>query len=142
MDRSLLVAALLRVLVQVAYFAYGAAGITQQLWNDGRGFFFSANDVLHVGMIGWLAYVFAIVGKHLCDYEPRSNAVAPGSRQGLEQLGQVPEHPVLERAARPPQDEQPRRVPRLGGAHGDGARRKVVVVVAGVVHERGYASCG
>ena len=78
MDGALLVAALLLVVVQAAYFAYSAAGITQQLWNDGRGVYFSENDVLHVGMIAWLAFVFAVVGKHLRDYETRS--VAPAAR--------------------------------------------------------------
>ena len=68
-NRSLLIAALLLLLVQVAYFSYAAAGITQQLWQGGRGFYFSENDVLHVGMIAWLGYVFAVVGKHLGDYE-------------------------------------------------------------------------
>jgi hypothetical protein len=68
-NRSLLVAALLLLLVQVAFFSYAAAGITQQLWQGGRGFYFSENDVLHVGMIAWLAYVFAAVGKYLVDYE-------------------------------------------------------------------------
>ncbi len=76
MDRSLLVAALLLVLVQVAYFAYGAAGITQQVWNDGRGFYFSANDVLHVGMIAWLVYVYAVLRTHLGDHETRSDPAA------------------------------------------------------------------
>jgi hypothetical protein len=69
MDRSLLLASLLLVLVQVAYFAYSAAGITQQLWQGGRGFYFSANDVLHVGMIGWLTYLAATVGRQLGDRE-------------------------------------------------------------------------
>lgn len=68
MDRSLVIAALLLVLVQIAYFAYGAAGITQQLWKGGEGFYFSENDVLHVGMIGWLAYVLTRVGTHLGDH--------------------------------------------------------------------------
>jgi hypothetical protein len=72
-DRSLLVAAVLLVLVQVAYFGYSAAGVTQQLWQHGQGFYFSENDVLHIGMIAWLAYLFAIGGKHLCDYEDRSS---------------------------------------------------------------------
>jgi hypothetical protein len=67
MDRSLVVAAVLLVLVQVAYFAYFAAGITAVLWDDGSGFYFSENDVLHVGMILWLWYVVAVVGRHLRD---------------------------------------------------------------------------
>jgi hypothetical protein len=83
MDRSLLVSALLLVLVQVAYFAYYAAGITQQLWKGGQGFYFSENDVLHVGMIGWLAYLLASVGRHLCDDETRSGAEWGAPRSGL-----------------------------------------------------------
>jgi len=79
MDRSLLVSALLLVLVQVAYYAYYAAGITQQLWKGAQGFYFSENDVLHVGMIGWLAYLLATVGRHLCDDETRSGAVTARS---------------------------------------------------------------
>ncbi len=68
MDRSLVIAALLLVLVQVAYYAYYAAGITALLYDGGRGFYFSENDVLHVGMIAWLAYVVFAVGKHLHDF--------------------------------------------------------------------------
>ncbi len=67
MDRSLVIAAVLLVLVQVAYFAYYAAGITAVLWDDGTGFYFSENDVLHVGLILWLWYVVAVVGRHLRD---------------------------------------------------------------------------
>lgn len=67
MDRSLVVAAALLVLVQVAYFAYYAAGITSMLWGDGKGFYFSENDVLHLGMVAWLGYVVVVVGKHLHD---------------------------------------------------------------------------
>jgi hypothetical protein len=67
MDRSLVVAAVLLVVVQVAYYAYYAAGITATLYDGGRGFYFSENDVLHVGMILWLGYVVFVVGKHLRD---------------------------------------------------------------------------
>lgn len=67
LDRSLLLAAVLLVAVQVAYFAYYAAGVTATLWDDGQGFYFSANDVLHVGMLGWLAYVVVAVGRRLRD---------------------------------------------------------------------------
>lgn len=73
LDRSLLVASLLLVLVHAAYFAYHAAGVTQQLWRGGEGFYFSENDVLHLGMIGWLAYVRAIVGRQLRDGESRTS---------------------------------------------------------------------
>ena len=43
----------LLVAVQVAYLAYYSAGITESLWST--GVYFSANDVLHVGMVIWLA---------------------------------------------------------------------------------------
>lgn len=67
--RSLLRAAFGMLAVQAAYFAYAAAGLTARLWQDGRGFYFSENDVLHVGMIGWLAYLVARVGPRLRDAE-------------------------------------------------------------------------
>jgi hypothetical protein len=77
MDRSLVVAAVLLVAVQVAYFAYYAAGITAVLWDDGTGFYFSENDVLHIGMIIWLWYVVVVVGRHLRDASTGA-AVADG----------------------------------------------------------------
>jgi hypothetical protein len=61
------IAAVLQVLIQVAYFAYYAAGVTALLWDDGAGFYFSENDVLHVGMILWLGYVVAALGPTLRD---------------------------------------------------------------------------
>jgi hypothetical protein len=67
MDRSLVIAAVLLIGVQVAYFAYWAAGLTAVLWDGGQGFYFSENDVLHIGMILWLWYVVAVVGRHLRD---------------------------------------------------------------------------
>lgn len=68
-NRSLLIAALLLLVVQAAYFSYAAAGLTARLWQDGQGFYFSENDVLHVGMILWLLYMFLCVGKYLRDDE-------------------------------------------------------------------------
>jgi len=41
--------------VLIAYFAYMMMGCTQTLW--AQGIWFSENDVLHVGMILWLAYI-------------------------------------------------------------------------------------
>lgn len=67
MDRALVIAAVLLVAVQVAYFAYWAAGLTAVLWDEGQGFYFSENDVLHIGMILWLWYVVAVVGRYLRD---------------------------------------------------------------------------
>ncbi len=69
MARVILNVALLQILVQAAYFAYYAAGITQTLWDDGNGFYFSENDVLHVGMILWLVYVWRALGPLLRDMD-------------------------------------------------------------------------
>ena len=74
LDRSLLIATVLLVVVQVAYFAYYAAGVTAVLWKDGTGIYFSENDVLHVGMALWLVYVVAVVGRHLRDLAPAPQA--------------------------------------------------------------------
>jgi hypothetical protein len=79
MNRSLVIGTLLLVLVHVAYFAYTSAGLTETLWDRGRGFCFSENDVLHVGMMLWLAYVVFVVGKKLCD----DTAVDVRQRTGL-----------------------------------------------------------
>lgn len=70
-SRPILIAAVLLIVVNVAYFAYYAAGITETLWDGGDGFYFSANDVLHVDMIAWLVYVAAAVGPRLRDLSPR-----------------------------------------------------------------------
>jgi cell division protein FtsW (lipid II flippase) len=65
--RAILIAAIALILVNVAYFGYYALGITESLWDGGAGFYFSANDVLHVGMIAWLIYVAAALGPTLTD---------------------------------------------------------------------------
>ncbi len=72
MDRAILTAAVLLIAVNVAYFAYYALGITQTLWADGSGFYFSENDVLHIGMIAWLVYVAVSLGPTLADRESLS----------------------------------------------------------------------
>lgn len=77
--RWILWAAILLVAVQIAYFAYYAAGITQTLWAGGSGFYFSENDVLHVGMLAWLVLVAATLGPRLRDW---SDPVAVTTRDG------------------------------------------------------------
>jgi len=49
------------------YYAYFGAGLTQRFWQNGQGFYFSENDVLHVGMIGWMLYFFLVVAKAVSD---------------------------------------------------------------------------
>ena len=65
LDRELLVATLVLVAVQIAYFASYAAGLTEALW--ARGVWFSANDVLHLGMVAWLCYLIIRVRPLLRD---------------------------------------------------------------------------
>jgi hypothetical protein len=76
MSRSILIAVVLFVIVQVAYYAYYLAGITETLWDGGDGFYFSENDVLHVGMILWLLYVWKALGPTLRDAEADYSARA------------------------------------------------------------------
>jgi len=34
---------------------------------DRQGFYFSENDVLHIGMIGWMLYFMRVVSKNVRD---------------------------------------------------------------------------
>lgn len=63
--RRILWVLVLLVLVQVAYLIYFALGITESLWAS--GVYFSANDVLHVGMLAWLAVTALALGPVLRD---------------------------------------------------------------------------
>ncbi len=66
-DAALLGAWLGLIAVNGAYYTYLVAGITERLWDAGRGFYFSENDVLHVGMMLWLLYVVRVVAPRLAD---------------------------------------------------------------------------
>ena len=66
--RRILWVLVLLVLVQVAYLLYFALGITESLWAS--GIYFSANDVLHVGMLAWLAITAGALGPALKDGPP------------------------------------------------------------------------
>lgn len=74
-DAALLGAWFGLVAVNAAYYAYLVADVTDWLWDDGRGFYFSENDVLHVGMMLWLLYVVRVVAPRLAD----AQAVAVGA---------------------------------------------------------------
>jgi hypothetical protein len=57
-----------------AYFLYLVLEITAELWT--QGVWFSENDVLHSGLIGWMLYIALVVAKRVVD-EPTSGKALP-----------------------------------------------------------------
>ena len=55
---------ILFLIVNVAYYVYYIPGITEMLYEN-TGIWFSANDVLHLGLIGWFAYFQLVIRKKL-----------------------------------------------------------------------------
>lgn len=66
MDLVLLGAWLLLTIINIFYFSYLLLGYTEILWS--KGIWFSANDVLHVGMMFWVLYVMTVVSKRVEDH--------------------------------------------------------------------------
>lgn len=60
-------------LVMALYFGYLAAGFTEALWH--RGWWFSANDVLHAGLILWMLWIGFKVLPLLQDRHPSASGV-------------------------------------------------------------------
>jgi hypothetical protein len=67
MDLAIIGAGVWLIITITAYSAYLAAGLTGSLWDGGDGFYLSENDVLHIGMILFIAYLVAAVGSRLRD---------------------------------------------------------------------------
>jgi len=65
LGRRILWVLVLLVGVQIAYLAYYASGLTAALWES--GVYFSANDVLHVGMLAWLVTTWLLLREPLVD---------------------------------------------------------------------------
>lgn len=56
LNRSFIVLWILFLIVNVSYYGYYLPGFTESLYNN-TGIWFSANDVLHVGLILWFLYI-------------------------------------------------------------------------------------
>ena len=63
-DKGLIIVWLLMLIVNVLYFAYFFSGIPEGLYEN-YGVWFSANDVLHIGLIGWMGYIYWVVNKRV-----------------------------------------------------------------------------
>lgn len=68
MDAVLLAAWVWLALTIGAYFVYLMLGVTAMLW--ARGIWFSENDVLHIGLIGWMIYLARVVAPRVRDAAP------------------------------------------------------------------------
>jgi hypothetical protein len=55
LELRLLLAWVLMAVVTAAYFGFLLSGIAKQLWEV--GIWFNANDVLHIGLVGWVLYL-------------------------------------------------------------------------------------
>lgn len=67
LDGRLMLTWLFLAAVMAVYFGYLAAGLTAALWS--MGWWFSANDVLHVGLILWMLWIQLRVLPLLKDHE-------------------------------------------------------------------------
>ena len=66
MDLVLLGAWILLIGTMIAYRVYSKQGISKKLWT--KGVWFSENDVLHVFLILWMAYITTVVADRITDY--------------------------------------------------------------------------
>ncbi len=60
---------LLLGVVMALYYSYLAMGYTEKLWEE--GIWFSANDVLHLGLIFWMVYIVKFVSQRVYDRKDR-----------------------------------------------------------------------
>ena len=72
------------VLILGAYFLYLVLGYAETLW--ARGIWFSANDVLHIGLIIWMIYLARVVAKRVEDWSKDPTAVSGKSSKLSEEM--------------------------------------------------------
>ena len=65
MDLALLRSWALLAVSNAAYYAYLSLGYTQRLWE--QGIWFSENDVLHILVAVWVAYVSLVLVERVSD---------------------------------------------------------------------------
>jgi hypothetical protein len=66
MDLALIGAWGFLLIIMMAYWLYENLDITPKLW--AKGFWFSQNDVLHIGLILWMIYIAKVVANRVTDY--------------------------------------------------------------------------
>jgi hypothetical protein len=62
LDKGLIQVWIGMLLINIFYFIYFLSGIGEIMYEN-YGIWFSANDVLHIGLIGWMFYIYYIVKK-------------------------------------------------------------------------------
>lgn len=64
LNKTLIMTWILFLLVNVSYYVYYFLGFTEALYEN-TGIWFSANDVLHVALIGWMLYIQLVLKKKI-----------------------------------------------------------------------------
>lgn len=67
LDLLLLLNWILLGIVMAAYFLYYRSGYGEKLWQ--QGCWFTANDVLHIGLVGWMLYVYLAFRRKMADLD-------------------------------------------------------------------------
>jgi len=64
LNKTLIFTWILFLIVNVSYYVYFFLGFTELLY-DSTGLWFSANDVLHIALIGWMTYIQFVLKKRI-----------------------------------------------------------------------------